>query len=241
MEYVSYFDIIKLEYKNLHTMGSILAFDKPTIGYLIKGKGEFLYKGNKYVAKEGDLIYIAKDTKYYSLWQGEPEIEFYSMRLKYTDPYAFYDYRFQIVENFPKEYMDDIYNNKEFKAMSALYLMLDKLYPKMKKTTQNTPSVKISDAIKYIEENWKAEIKIEDLAKLCHISKSSLFQLFKKAAKVSPVEYKHNIMIQNALYMLEHTDFSIEEISEKTGFSSSNYFRTVFKKITGKTPKEIRT
>lgn len=47
-------------------------------------------------------------------------------------------------------------------------------------------------------------------------------------------------MVQNALDLLAHTDLTIEEISSKVGFSSSNYFRKVFFDITGKTPKEVR-
>jgi len=47
-------------------------------------------------------------------------------------------------------------------------------------------------------------------------------------------------MIQNALHLLSSTDMTIEEISEECGFSSSNYFRKVFKNITKASPKELR-
>jgi AraC-like DNA-binding protein len=47
-------------------------------------------------------------------------------------------------------------------------------------------------------------------------------------------------MIQHALDMLAHTDLTVDEVSQKTGFSSSNYFRTVFRKMTGKSPKEVK-
>jgi AraC-like DNA-binding protein len=47
-------------------------------------------------------------------------------------------------------------------------------------------------------------------------------------------------MIQHALDLLTHTDMTVDEISQSTGFASSNYFRTVFTKMTGKTPKEVR-
>ena len=51
---------------------------------------------------------------------------------------------------------------------------------------------------------------------------------------MSPIVYKHNILIQHALDMLIHTDLSIEEISVKLGFSSANYFRKIFCKIVHK-------
>ena len=98
----------------------------------------------------------------------------------------------------------------------------------------------IQPAVEYIEKNYEQNFSIETLAKLCHCSESGFFKLFKKSTGVTPVAYKHNIMIQNALDLLTHTSLSVEEISKQTGFSSSNYFRTVFFKLTGKTPKELR-
>lgn len=47
-------------------------------------------------------------------------------------------------------------------------------------------------------------------------------------------------MIQHAIELLIHTEMSIEEISRTIGFSSSNYFRKIFYKLTKKTPKELR-
>ena len=94
--------------------------------------------------------------------------------------------------------------------------------------------------VEYIENNYNQNISINTLAKLCHCSESGFFKLFRKSTGVTPITYKHNIMIQHALDLLSHTTLSIEEVSSKTGFSSSNYFRTVFLKLTGTTPKELR-
>ena len=40
--------------------------------------------------------------------------------------------------------------------------------------------------------------------------------------------------------MMMDLGFTEKEISQKTGFSSSNYFRTVFRKMTGKAPGEVK-
>ena len=47
-------------------------------------------------------------------------------------------------------------------------------------------------------------------------------------------------MIQHAIELLANTDMTVEEISRRVGFSSSNYFRKIFIKLTDKTPKELR-
>ena len=86
----------------------------------------------------------------------------------------------------------------------------------------------IEPAVKYIENNFNKEISITTLEKLCNISKSTLFNQFKNSLGVTPIAYKHNIMIQKAIDLLSNTDIPIEEISSRVGFSSSNYFRKVF-------------
>ena len=96
-EYLNYFTIRLLEFQNTYTSGSLQSYSRPCIGYLMRGMGIFFCDGKTYYAHEGDLIYIAKDTKYYSVWYGEPDISFYSISFDFTHPYAFYNYRFQIV------------------------------------------------------------------------------------------------------------------------------------------------
>ena len=39
---------------------------------------------------------------------------------------------------------------------------------------------------------------------------------------------------------MNDSDLSIENISEQVGFESAAYFRRVFKKVTGKSPREYR-
>ena len=205
--------------------------------------GKFFYNGNTYFAHEGDLIYIAKDTKYYSIWYGEPEIRFYSISLTFAHPYAFYDYRFQIVHGVPCEYLDKIYaeiNRDHLLALSHTYSLLSYLYPKMSSESSPPLNESIEQAITYVESHYTEPLEIDRLCKVCHISRSSLFDLFKKRTGVSPITYKHNVMIQHALDMLAHTDITVDEISQRVGFTSSNYFRTVFRKMTGKAPKDVR-
>lgn len=83
-----------------------------------------MYKGKSCYAEEGDLIYIAKDTKYYSIWTGEPDIEFYSINFGLVKPYIFYEYRFQIIKNYPPEVLDEMvgfYENKPFQTCVFWY------------------------------------------------------------------------------------------------------------------------
>lgn len=239
---LSKFSIRRFDYRETHSRGSFIDFLRPCIGYVLKGGARFLYKGSTIEAGEGDLIYIAAGTRYYSVWSGAPEISWYSIDFAFAEPYAYYEYPFQILKGYPAELLHEIYNQREnapLGSVAAFYRLLSELYSRME-TEERSRKIHITPAIHYIEEHYAEEFSVADLAALCHCSESLLYKQFKKALKVSPVVYKQNIQIQRALELLTHTDLTIEEISNRVGFSSSNYFRTVFSKITGKTPKEVK-
>lgn len=241
--FLSEFTIRKMQRDNFHTSGKLLYYNKPCIGYITKGKGEFFIGGKKYTAEEGTLIYIPLHAQYYSVWHGTPQIEFYSISFSLSARYFNYGYRFQLVENFPEDLFKKIYSNYEenqFLALSAFYELLEQMYSRMNASEFFRHHTDIEPAINYIDENYTKTITIEELRELCHCSESALFKAFHEIMGISPISYKHSVMVQHALDMLQHTDKSIEEISAETGFSSSNYFRKIFIKHTGKKPKEIR-
>lgn len=239
-EYIKHATIHKYSFLVRRALNTPINFKIPCIGYLLKGEGEFLYKGKKYYAKEGDLIYISAGTRYYSFWRGYPEIEFYSIDFAFNVNSAYGEYRFQIVKNFKKDFFDKMYQaENSLQLTSALYSILCDLYPKMKKE-QIFKNSSITPALDYIEKHFLENISIKTLADLCNLSQSHFFTLFKKQTALSPIQYKHNLLVENAIDMLTLTDKTIEEISEELNFSSSNYFRKIFTSITGHTPKEYR-
>jgi AraC-like DNA-binding protein len=241
--YITLLNARELSFKNTYTTGSLQSYSRPCIGYISKGMGKFLCNGNTYFAHEGDLVYIAKDTKYYSVWYGEPEIKFYSISFEFSQVYSFYDYRFQIVNSYPKDRLENIFalsSKSPLLAISHMYALLNDLYSKMSSEEVTVQSGAIESAIIHIENNYASPLEIDELCKICHMGRSTLFESFKKRTGVSPISYKHTVMIQHALDMLSHTDLTVDEISQKVGFSSSNYFRTVFAKLTGKKPTDLR-
>lgn len=241
--HISSYELSVLNFKNCYFSGSDIHFTKPHIGYITKGYAKFLYNGNTVYAYEGDLIYIALDTKYRSIWYGSPDIQWYSLNFEFEPKHAFYGYRFQILKNYPCEIFQKLlqtYNNAPLLFLSHLYALFDDIYGKMTGSALSVSYDSVSPAIKYIEENYNKDISAVTLEKLCHMSRSAFFKQFKRATGVTPITYKHNIMIQQAIDLLTSTNASIEEISNLVGFSSANYFRKVFYKLTDKTPKALK-
>ena len=136
--------------------------------------------------------------------------------------------------------MYETYEEKPMESVSYFYLLLNDIYKKMENTPKPLLYITIKPAVEYIEKNFSQPVSIKFLSNLCHMSESGFYKLFKKATGVTPIAYKHNIMIQQAIELLSSSSVTIEEISAVIGFPSSNYFRKVFFRITGKTPKELR-
>ena len=106
---------------------------------------------------------------------------------------------------------------------------------------QTSYSRNIRAAVEYL----RAHMDQEDLsggmvAKAVGLSPSWLSAKFKEEVGMGITEYLNNIRIQKARELLQDSDAMIYEISEQCGFASSQYFSTMFKQLTGKTPNEFR-
>ena len=95
---------------------------------------------------------------------------------------------------------------------------------------------RILSAKKYIEEHYKEEIAVSDLAAICDLSETHLRRLFVRVLSCSPTEYRLKLRMQEAKDLLMSGSCGIAEAAEAVGFEDANYFSRVFKKHTGQSP-----
>ena len=81
---------------------------------------------------------------------------------------------------------------------------------------------------------------LRDLARQTHLSLSRFKSRFKAEMGLSPWLFILETRIEAAKQMLAAGKEPIARIAVQLGFSSSQYFATVFKRITGVTPKAYR-
>ena len=98
----------------------------------------------------------------------------------------------------------------------------------------------IQRVVQYISQNLSEAPSLEDLAEISSYSLSRFKTKFKTEIGMPPAEYITLQKIKYAKKLLETTDMSITELSYKLGFSSSNYFSSVFKKILNITPQQYK-
>ena len=103
----------------------------------------------------------------------------------------------------------------------------------------NVKSV-IYDIQKYIDEHYREQITITDIANEFFISSSYLTHSFTELTGLSPKQY---IMKNRLIYskdLLTQTSLAISEVSYRSGFQDVNNYIKHFKKVFGWTPNSVR-
>ncbi len=95
-------------------------------------------------------------------------------------------------------------------------------------------------AVREIREHLEDPPSVASLAALLQISENTLRREFHRKTGLTPLEFVTSLRIERAKAMLRETDLGITEISSRLGFSSSQYFATVFSKMTGLAPRDHR-
>lgn len=98
----------------------------------------------------------------------------------------------------------------------------------------------ITRVLDFVSYHYMEDIKVEDLAKSCHISETHFRRIFTSYMKVTPLEYINTVRIQTACELLQKTDDPVADIAHKCGFTTNSTFNRNFKQIMGVTPIEWR-
>ncbi|MDO5089835.1 MAG: AraC family transcriptional regulator [Leptotrichiaceae bacterium] len=104
-----------------------------------------------------------------------------------------------------------------------------------KKNSEVTENIK-----NYIKKNYVKPVSIEDISKYVNLSKFHLTRKFKEETGISPGQYLIKTRLKKATSLLLNSNLTIEEISEKVGFSCGNYFAKAFKHKFNISPTKYR-
>ncbi|WP_312645402.1 response regulator [Hydrogenoanaerobacterium sp.] len=93
---------------------------------------------------------------------------------------------------------------------------------------------------RYIQENYRNQITLQDIARHFHISYNYLSGSFNSMFGCGFSEHLNSVRLKAAMELLAGTELPVSEISEVIGYSDQGYFGKVFKKKTGLKPMEYR-
>lgn len=101
---------------------------------------------------------------------------------------------------------------------------------------------RFADLLSFIDDRLgdPQPLSIEELCRYANLSRSRLFQLFDQHVGQSPISYVVSHKIETAKIRLLQSDVTVTQLALELGFSTSQHFATVFKRITGTTPTQFR-
>ena len=101
-------------------------------------------------------------------------------------------------------------------------------------------SHEVSQCMDYIKSHTNVPLGIDDVARACLRSPSSIMRRFKQETGMTVNDYITRCKIEEACELLLFSRWSLSEISAYLCFSSQAYFQNVFKKAMGMTPGQYR-
>ncbi len=121
-----------------------------------------------------------------------------------------------------------------------LLIKIFRLMDNKKSPVPNKNREIIEKAISLMKQNYNQDIRLEDIAMKCFISKNYFSKLFKEVTGIKFSDYVQKVRIDEACSLIRNTNTKLTEIALQTGYSDMKFFYQVFKKYTGMTPGEYR-
>ncbi len=210
------------------------------------------HKGKSLVAKPGDMLYLPGDVEYESEWSTGTECEYISLECTFwetdstelvlgEDMYLICrDKTEKYFKSMLKmyEYFSSNTTSSNMRVLSGVYGFIgDIIEDEEKRVSKNADAVSsIYKGIIYIEDNYRNDIMINEIAKLCNLSESTFRRKFYKRFGMSPYDYINNLKIQKAKELLESGMYSVKEVADFLNFYDTSHFNKFFKKHCGITP-----
>ena len=189
---------------------------------------EYVLEGRGYVC-QGDTLLTMEKGDAYVLHQGEYH-HYFSDR---KEPWKkiWFNVSGSLVRHLLSDYgLDTIVKIPSFGDEQYLTA----IYHTMKK--QRMPG----SASHPYEQNLMLPLSVEDMAGYVHLSRSRAIHLFKEVYGITPYHYYLTQKGELACTLLKCTTLSIQEISDRLGFSDYHHFSGFFRKWYGVSPSQYR-
>ena len=130
-------------------------------------------------------------------------------------------------------------NDKDFSEM-----LLNAIIAKLKKETSDDEPIRELSAINkaelYVLNNFRNELKLEDVANEVALAPTYFSRLFKAEKGINFKVYLNNMRFEYAKKLLEYTDMTVLQICTECGFNDYPNFIRRFKQHTGFYPVQYR-
>lgn len=126
-------------------------------------------------------------------------------------------------------------NNGEIIGVACIARNMTDAYEKLR------PYAEMNDVLEYVRANHAQPIKVEELAKIAHLSTSQFERRFQKVFQITPTRHILNVRIQAACNLLATTNNTIASIALDSGFYDHSHFIRSFRSVMKCAPSEYRS
>lgn len=242
---ISYTDFcfLKINFHKFHYTDNRNGSPYHYFAYMEKGNAKIVSKEKTIHVNEREVFYIPKNTSYQSYWYGTDDISFFSYGCSDLLAIDTHFLDLQVIQC-PEELAWKLSSVStdgtkiRIRDIADFFSTVANLLPYMEQTPISAAKNALLQAKKYLRDH--PNCSNEQLATACKISLPYLYKIFKNIESETPNTYRQKVLCNKAKDILRTTDTSIEQISNMLEFSSSGYFREIFKKHTGMTPRAFR-
>jgi len=239
------------------------------IYYLVEGTRRFFIEDTIYTINAGDFIIISKGLLHKTTFVEDGEHERFDIYIPPDMMKRFFAKfgeetvnecfanPFMTVPLLERDYIEALldktsheYYNRDSLSPHLIVCYLTELMAYIIRERRKNKSSEISGigtadglsqkAAKYIFSNFYKQITLDEIAAYVNLSSSHFSKKFKDDTGFGFKEYLLNVRIKHAADYLVNTKNSINDIALACGFSDSNYFGDVFRRIKGMSPSAYR-
>lgn len=152
-----------------------------------------------------------------------------------------------VIKDLILDMMLELCENKNY-SQKVTHLMLGLLFTYLQRDHTDTMRFSkgassgihyIPQILSYIHENYRTT-SVEDISSHFYISRSYLSRIFKAYTNTTVIQALQQIRIQHACDYLQHSQLSVQNISDAVGYNDATFFIRTFKKVMGVTLLQYR-
>lgn len=130
--------------------------------------------------------------------------------------------------------------NRSEDIYAASYRMICNYLDMIFRSGEESHTSLIQSVLVYIQEHYREEIVLEDVAEHVFLSKSYLCALFRENMNMTIHEYLTRVRVEKSIELMKNREWNIGEIGRQCGFASQSHYTRVFRKLIGVTPGQYR-
>lgn len=227
--------------------------------YVASGKTHFFFNGHEEIVPAGYMVlYQPRQEQHYEYY-GEEQPEVYWVHftgrdvkniLRHfdipMDKNVFFSGVPSAYQHLFKEMIRELqtcrtgYQELLEMYLRQIFLLIQRTRQESRPTINTYLQKEMEHAQQYFQEHYNEDIQIKDYAKSRSMSVSWFLRNFKEFVGQPPAQYLLMFRMNNAIRLLETTDYNVTEISAIIGYDNPLYFSRLFKKHKGVSPSEYR-